>query len=168
MNRFFHVLPVLLLFASCHQPVDRATLRKDTFEPYADLISGQVPDHRNDLYLEAMAHYSAARYAEAAAILERYISERKNHPKSAYLYLAMCHLANGRPYDAELAIDKLEQSNVKDFSDQCAWYTVVCWVCSEQWARALDGAKAIAASGRHTYMKQAEVLVDRLERVGEP
>lgn len=169
MNRYCYVLPVLLLVGSCRQqPVDRTTLCKDTFEPYADLISGQVPNHRNDLYLEAMAHYGAGRYTEAAAGLERYISERKNHPKSAYLYLAMCHLANGRPYDAELAIDKLEHSNVKDFSDQCAWYTVICWLCSEQWARALEGARAIAASGRHTYKKQAEILVDRLERAGEP
>lgn len=166
MHRLPHVLLMLLMLGSCSQPVDRSTLCKDTFEPYMDLISGQVPNHRNEQYLEAMAHYSAGRFTEAAVLLERYISERRDHPKSAYLYLAMCHLANGRPFDAELAIDKLENSSVKDFADQCAWYTVVCWLCSEQWARALEGANTIAGSSRHTYRKEAAVLVDRLERAG--
>ena len=114
-----------------------------TFEPYQDLISGRVRNEENARYVDAMVHYSAKEYAAAAEGLTRYL-ERKGAAKSAYLYLACCDLALGKPYDAELHIDQLEMSNVHDFKDQCEWYTVLCWLCSQQDERALDGAESIA------------------------
>jgi hypothetical protein len=159
-------MAVCLLFIACGTTTDRAKLCSDFFEPYADLISGQLSDGRNEGYLAAMAHYREGRYAEAEAGLSAYMESRRDFQKSAYLYLAVSQLALGRPFDAELTIDKLEHSSVKGFADQCAWYTVLCLVCSEQWSRGLAEAQAIAASPRHTYRKQAAELAKRLERAG--
>lgn len=161
-------LGVLLtvLLASCGSGGDRSRLCADSFEPYVDLVSTQNGDERSADYIAAMTHYSAGRYAEAELGLKAYIDSRRDFQKGAHLYLAISQLANGKPYDAELSLDKLRHSTVKGFADQCGWYTVLCWLCSEQWPRALEGAKAIAATQRHTYRKQAAALAERLERAG--
>ncbi|MBK7945278.1 MAG: hypothetical protein IPJ85_08220 [Flavobacteriales bacterium] len=158
-------LALALVLLSCNNGADKARLCVEYFEPYADLVSNQMSDSRSSGFVAAMDHYSNSRYKEAEQGLADYIASRRDFHKSAYLYLAVSQLANGKPYDAELAIDKLEHSSVKGFADQCEWYTVLCWVCSEQWARALEGAQAIAASPRHAYKKQAAKLAQRLERI---
>lgn len=128
-----------------------------SFEPYEDLISGQSRTSANAEYVDAMALYSKKEFAAAIEGLEGYL-QRRGAAKSAHLYLACCYLAAGKPYDAELQIDMLENSNITDFRDQCEWYTVLCWLCSDQLDRARDGANAIANGGRHTYTVQAKEL----------
>ena len=97
----------------------------------------------------------------AAGYLETYL-QQPNPNKAAHLYLANCYLAMGRPFDAELQIDHLENSHLKGFEDQCEWYTVVSWLCSDQLDRALTGARGIT-SRRHTYEREARDLVTALE-----
>ncbi len=163
MKRTHACLVLALTLASCGTGTDGGQLCQEFFEPYADLVSDRAEDHRNRGYVEAMRAYREGRYEEAEQGLQAYIDSRRDFHKGAYLYLAVSQLANGKPYDAELSIDKLEHSSVKGFADQCGWYTVLCWLCSEQWARALEGARAIADAPRHAYKKQAAALVKRLE-----
>ena len=162
MKRLLYLLPLILI--ACDGAVDRQALCPEFFEPYPDMISGQARSSRNAEYLDAMALYSQGDHAEAAKGLQAFVSAHRDAPRSALLYLAMSQLATGNPYDAELTLDKLEQSHMRDFSDQCEWYTVLCWLCSEQWDRALTGAQAIATAQRHTYKQQAARLAERLER----
>jgi len=153
-----------MFFASC-EPAPKGTLCERTFEPYMDLVSDQVRTIHNDGYVDAMKLYKAGDHAGAEKGLLVYL-DRKDAAKGAWLYLACSQLAIGKPFEAERAIDRLEGSNEKGFADQCEWYTVVCWLCSDQSPRALKGAKAIVAKGRHTYAKQAERLVKALEAEG--
>lgn len=161
MNRALYLLPFLLL--SCDRPVEREALCKQHFTPYPDMISGQVRDARNSPYLDAMAHYAEGDYEAAAIMLQHFIEERREAPKSALIYLASCHLAIGNPFEAELALDKLENSTERGFADQCEWYTTLCWLCSGQWERARSGAEAIAGEPQHTYKHKAALLAEELE-----
>lgn len=131
------------------------------FKPYQDLISGQARNPKNGPYLDAMVHYSAGDYAAAASGLETYLQQR-GAARSANIYLACCYLALDRPYDAELRIDMLENSHERNFADQCAWYTVLCWLCSGQVERARTGAQSIAQAPRHAYKAEAARLLDDL------
>lgn len=165
-SRSFGAL-LLCALCACTARTTGGTLCERTFVPYMDLISGQLRTGHNSAYLDAMAQYSAGDFPGAAEGLKLYL-ERRDAAKGAWLYLACSQLAIGKPYDAELSIDHLEASNERGFDDQCEWYTVVCWLCSDQVARALSGAQAILAKPRHTYTAQARKLVDALGKEGAP
>lgn len=136
------------------------------FKPYPDLITGRVvTKHQSDL-LKGMEHYRVGEHERAAELLERSLNA-PNRQKMAHLYLANSYLALGRPFDAELQLDHLENSNEKDFRDQIEWYTVVCLVCSGQTDRALKGAEQIANGRRHTYSKEARELIKALGKPSE-
>ncbi len=140
---------------------DQATC--DRFrEPYPDLISGRQRTAKNATYLDAMAHYAAGRYAEAIPLLRRYLDQRDAHD-GAHLYLACSLLEVGEPFEAELELDHLERSHLRDVRDQTEWYTVLCWLCSDQHERALEGAKGISGQPRHTYAAEARALVEALQ-----
>lgn len=149
----------VLALASCSG--DQATCER-FLEPYPDLISGRQRTAKNAPYLDAMAHYAAGRYAEAIPLLRSYLQQRDSHD-AAYLYLACSLLEQGEPFEAELELDHLERSHLKDFRDQTEWYTVLCWLCSDQRDRALEGAKGISGQPRHTYAAQARALVEALQ-----
>lgn len=155
------------LLSSCNSEPKGGTLCDRTFQPYMDFVSGQARTNRNGEYVDAMGLYSAGEYAQAVDGLKRYLAHR-DAAKGAWLYLACSQLAIGRPFDAELSLDRLENSNEKGFTDQCEWYTVLCWLCSDQRARALSGARAIAAKQQHTYKAQAEQLVEELSKEPAP
>lgn len=159
---FFVVIPWLI---ACNSGSDASSLCKETFEPYLDLTIGQERNERHGLFLDAMEHYRAGDHARAADSLEVYL-ERRDARVAARLYLACSYLALQRPFDAELQLDKLEQSTTREFKDQCDWYTVVCWLCSDQLSRALQGAQRIEASGRHTYRREASKLIQALRTAG--
>ena len=162
MNSFRSIsLLITLLVLACNSAEKNGTLCERSFEPYADLITGQLRTAKNAAYLDAMASYTAKDYAGAAEGLKRYLAQR-GAAKSAHLYLANCYIAMGKPYDAELEIDHLEISNMHDYKDQCEWYTVLCWLCSGQQERALMGARAIATAPRHTYTVEAKELEEAL------
>ncbi len=158
--RWICATAVASLLIGCTDPSE-GSLCERTLEPYADLVSGQARTPKNGAFLDGMAAYSNGDYTKAAELLRSYLSDREA-AKSAHLYLACAYLELGKPYDAELQIDKLENSNLKDFKDQCEWYTVVCWVCSDQLPRALEGAKAIASAAHHTYKAEAADLLQAL------
>ncbi len=151
---------LLIVLASCGKD-DRGLCEK-YFEPYPDLISGRDMPAEHADYTKAMDLYRNADLEGAAQILVEYISLR-GYQRSAHLYLANCYLKMDRPFDAELQLDHLENSNVKGFRDQTEWYTLLCWVCSGQLERALPEARRIAAA-KHTYSKQAKELVADLDR----
>ena len=153
---------LLLLLCACGN--GGSALCERTFEPYPDLVSDRLPSNANKAFLEAMTPYVRQEYAEAAAGLEAYL-KRRDADKLARLYLACCYIALDRPFDAELQLDHLEHSTLKEaFKDQCEWYTVVCWLCSDQKDRSLEGAQSIAKAQRHTYSKEAAELVKALNK----
>lgn len=158
-------LPLAALMTSCADGHDRGSLCERTFIPYVDLISGQLRTPENAAYMDGMAAYSKGDHGTAAALLSSYLND-KTAANSAHIYLACSYLALGKPYDAELQIDHLENSAVNDFRDQCEWYTVVCWVCSDQLPRALVGARNIADSKQHTYKIEAQELAASLKSMG--
>src|SRR5688572_4304382 len=161
--RSLQLFLVMLLMHSCDQ-AEKKDLCDRYFEPYPDLISTRLSaDPMDTAYVNAMRHYSAGEFDRAANGLSGYIQQR-GFEKSAHLYLGMCLLAMDLPYDAELQFDHLENSRVKDFRDQTEWYTLLCWVCSEQNARAHTEARRIAAAEHHTYKKAATQLADDLDR----
>lgn len=160
-------IPLLALFSliliSCGKEVD-TDLCDRYLEPYPDLISDRkAAEPRDQIYISAMQLYSAGEYAQAAESLQAYLNVR-GYQKSAHLYLAICLLEMDLPFEAELQLDHLENSNVKDFSDQTHWYTMISWVCSGQFDRALPEARRIATLQRHTYKKEAAQLLKELER----
>ncbi len=160
MHRSLFVLFVLL--SACGSEHAGGDLCTRTFQPYPDLVSDRMRSTANGSFLDAMSLYVKQDYAGAATGLEKYLHDREAD-KSARLYLACCYLATQKPFDAELQLDKLEQSNEKEsFRDQCEWYTVVCWLCSDQKDRALEGAQAIASASRHTYKQEATALAKAL------
>ncbi len=133
-----------------------------TFEPYPDLVSGRVISNSNRTYLHAMELYNDAEYSQAADSLKAYL-RMPGYIKTAHLYLSMCHLALGEPYEAELQLDHLRKSNLFNYRDQWEWYTVVCWTCSGQLDRALEGASKIATGRKHTYTAEAARLVKDIQ-----
>ena len=165
MIRALAITLCCMLLQTCSPPSEKRSLCERTFLPYVDLISGQARTPDNAVYLDAMDAYGKGDYGTAAALLNTYLSNR-TAARSAYLYLACSYIALGKPYDAELQIDHLENSNLKDFKDQCEWYTVVCWVCSDQLPRAMNGARTIAEAKHHTYSAEARELVASLTSAG--
>jgi len=109
-----------------------------------------------------MALYAQRDYVGAKEGLKTFLAQQRDD-RSAYMYLACCHLASGEPYEAELQLDHLERDNIMQFDDQIDWYSVVCWVCSDQLDRAKTGAERIATLKAHTYSKEATALLKELE-----
>ncbi|MBX2979314.1 MAG: hypothetical protein KF905_08475 [Flavobacteriales bacterium] len=141
-------------------------LCKTFFEPYPDLISGRVVVAVHEPFLDGMALYREGEYQQALDLIRPY-SFMKAANKASHLYVANCYLALGQPYDAELHLDHLRNTNLKDYADPVQWYTVICWLCSGQNDRALTGARGIATGRRHTYQKEAKDLVKALEALGK-
>lgn len=150
---------VPMLLVACGQPTGEPC--KAFFAPYRDLVSGRARTALNAPYLDAMMLYSSGDYSGAVNGLRAYVNT-PGADRTAYLYLGVSQLAQGKAFDAELSIDHLELSNVSGYKDPCEWYTVLCWLCSGQRERALEGARAIA-SDRHTYQREARALVEQLE-----
>ncbi|MEO8588079.1 MAG: hypothetical protein ABI432_01825 [Flavobacteriales bacterium] len=156
------VLVLLIVLSACGNGGADGDLCSRTFSPYPDLVSTRLRSKDNAALMDAMTLYSKQDFAGAATGLEVYL-KRRDADKIARLYLASCYLALHKPYDAELVLDHLEQSSQKDdFREQCEWYTVICWLCSDQKDRALTGARSIAGTARHTYRKEATALVNAL------
>lgn len=155
--------PILLLalwWTACTAP--KGDLCAESFAPYQDLVSGRTRTAANAAYVDAMALYEQGDHDGAIAGLRSYLGT-PGADERAYLYLAVSQLAVGQPYEAELSIDQLENSHVPGYKDPCEWYTVLCWLCSNQLDRAAAGAQRIA-QGPHTYRREAQQLVERLER----
>ncbi|MCW5898233.1 MAG: hypothetical protein KIT10_03100 [Flavobacteriales bacterium] len=131
-----------------------------TFEPFPDHVTGRVVSGTNRTWLHAMELYREGDFEEAADSLAVYM-RMPGYIRTAHLYLAMCKLAMDEPYEAELHLDHLRNSNLWAYQDQWEWYAVVCWTCSGQLDRALEGAEAIATR-KHTYQGEAGRLVQEL------
>jgi len=160
MHRSLFLLLVVL--SACGNGGNADDLCTKTFRPYMDLVSNRLRSNENGAFIDAMVLYAEQDYAGAASGLETCL-KRRDADKLARLYLACSYLALDRPFDAELQLDHLEHSSLKEaFRDQCEWYTVVCWLCSDQKDRALEGAQAIAGAVRHTYRAEAAELVKAL------
>lgn len=157
-----HFVFLLVVVSACGEKGPSGTLCERTFQPYSDLTAGRARTKANANYLEAMALYAQRDYAGAKDGLKTFLAEQRDD-QSAYVYLACCHLALGEPYAAELQLDHLQRSNTLQFDDQIDWYTVVCWVCSDQLERARTGAEHIAISKAHTYSKDAATLLKGLD-----
>jgi hypothetical protein len=161
------LLALGLMIGGCGQKDEAADLCERTFVPYPDLISGRVIMKSHTTLLNAMEAYSKQDYATAADSLSIYLQQRQAN-KAAHLYLANAYLALGKPFDAELQLDHLENSFLLDYRDQWEWYTVVCWACSGQMDRALQGARDLTKGRRHTYKAEAERLIADIERMARP
>jgi hypothetical protein len=161
------LLALVVLMVGCGQKDQSADLCERTFVPYPDLISGRVIMKSHTTFLHAMEAYSKEDYAMAADSLSIYLRSRQAN-KAAHLYLANAYLALGKPFDAELQLDHLENSFLNDYRDQWEWYTVVCWACSGQLDRALSGARDLTKGRRHTYKAEAERLIADIERMAKP
>jgi len=127
------------------------------------MVSGRVRTSLNGTYLDAMAKYAQEDYAGARDGLKQYLQD-KGFEKNAHIYLACAYLATGEPFEAELQLDHLEHASTMQFKDQTEWYTVVCWLCSDQKDRALEGAEKIASAKAHSYKAEAEQLVKALRK----
>lgn len=159
------VLPLLVMGCSEQPPQGDACARY--FKLYPDLNPDRIRFSTNAGFVDGMAHYNRGDHASAIAALSTYL-ERRDADKGAYLYLANSYLAIGKPYDAELQLDHLEQSNLAQFQDQAEWYTVLCLLCSDQTARALTAARSLANARAHTYKREAAELVKELEARPNP
>jgi tetratricopeptide (TPR) repeat protein len=158
------ILLMLLLHPSCGTADDRELCDR-YFEPYPDLISSRSTTRAHQGYVNAMSLYAEGDFEGALDSLKAYLRV-PGFEKSAHLYVAMCLLATGEPEQAELHIDHLENSNIKGFRDQSEWYTLLSWVCSGQYQRALPEARRISGA-RHTYREQASALARDLAAMGE-
>lgn len=158
------LLALVAAGTGCSTGNGNGNLCSSTFEPYPDLITGRVIRELHRSFLDGMEAYSRSDHDEAAEQLAAYV-QQVQYNKAAHLYLANSYIALGKPFDAELQLDHLENSNLKDYVDQTDWYTVVCWVCSDQLDRALTGAQKIATGRRHTYTREAEQLVARIQKL---
>ena len=158
--RICSILLLALWWSACSAP--QGDPCADSFTPFEDLVSGRTRSTANAAYVDAMALYNQGDHAGAIVGLLDYL-DTPGADKRAYLYLAVSQLAVGQPYEAELSIDQLETSTVPGYKDPCEWYTVLCWLCSNQLDRAAAGARRIA-QGPHTYRREAQLLVERLER----
>ena len=98
-----------------------------------------------------MALYASRRTTpERATVLLKYLSREGRRRRARTCTWLARYLALGEPYEAELQLDHLEtQQHMQDSRTKCEWYTVLCWLCSDQHARALEGAQAIAANRTH-------------------
>lgn len=157
---FIVMLAAAGILGSCGSST--SSLCESTFEPFPDLISGRVISKTNRQFLAGMEAYRNGDLRTAADSLHAYV-RMPGFNKTAHLYLANAYIGIGQPYDAELQLDHLRNSPQQLYRDECEWYTVVCWVCSDQADRALEGARRIADGRKHTYQEQARRLVKRLE-----
>lgn len=158
----------MLLFAmagtGCMNGSGNEALCESTFSPYPDLITGRVINERHIALLDGMEAYTKGDYKQATEHLSDYV-ETKGFNKAAHLYLAISYIALGEPFEGERHLDYLENSSIREaYKDQTEWYTVVCWLCSDQTDRALVGARKIAEGGKHTYKREAEQLVTKLQK----
>ena len=103
---------VLLLLSACAGGTHNGDLCGRTFKPYPDHVSDRLRTKDNAVYMDAMALYVNGDFSGAAAGLETYL-QRRDAERSARLYLACCYLALDKPFDAELQLDRLEQSPQK-------------------------------------------------------
>lgn len=148
----------------CTNGTGNEALCESTFGPYPDLITGRVINERHISLLDGMEAYTKGDYPKAVELLSAYTGI-PGFNKAAYLYLAVSYLAIGKPFEAELQLDHLENTQISQYYvDQTEWYTVVCWLCSDQTPRALDGARKIAEGRRHTYKAEAATLVAKLAK----
>ncbi|MBK8338732.1 MAG: hypothetical protein IPK99_01355 [Flavobacteriales bacterium] len=131
------------------------------FVPYPDLISDRPRTPENASLIDAMAAYSDNEFAKAAELLNKELNSAQN-VEQIRMYLASCYLGSGRPFDAELQLDFIENADRQNYAEAAEWYTVLCWLCSDQVDRALEGAVAIAGKERHTYKQQAAELAKPL------
>lgn len=165
MGRLLAVYMLLLAMAGtgCTNGSGDEALCESSFNPYPDLITGRVISNRHLALLDGMEAYRNGHYKEAAEQLNTYTGT-KGFNKAAHLYLAISHIALGEPFEAERHLDYLENSPMREaYRDQTEWYTVVCWLCSDQTDRALTGARKIAEGGKHTYKREAQRLVAKLQ-----
>jgi hypothetical protein len=154
MSNVLRWLPLLLLLSCGTRP--SGDLCERYFEPYPDLISARQTTRVHQIYVNGMELYARGEFRQAADSLEAYL-RIPGYEKSAHFYLAISLLALDQPYEAELHIDHVENSNITGFRDQSEWYTLLSWVCSGQYQRALPEAQRIA-SRRHTYREEAARL----------
>lgn len=157
---FLFLTTLFLGFWSCATPTVEGDLCQRIFTPYPDLNPNRIPNRYNALFIEGMAAYNSKDYTGAVESLKAFV-RKSNNDRSAQLYLACSYLALNKPYDAELALDHVENGNLGQYRDEAEWYTVVCWVCSDQLDRARIGAKKIAERS-HTYQQQAADLLREL------
>jgi len=127
------------------------------FEPYPDVISDRPRTSENANLLDAMAAYSDHEFATAAELLVKELKSAQNL-EQIRMYLASCYLGAGRPFDAELQLDFVENADRQNYAEAAEWYTVLCWLCSDQLDRALEGARLIAGKERHTFKQEAAEL----------
>ena len=149
----------LVMLAACGRTDD--TLCKRFFTPYPDMVSGRERTRLNGPLLDAMAHYSAGSYAEAAEGLKAVV-EGDHADNTARIYLASALLAIGQPYKAEMYLDQVENSPNKGFEDQVDWYNALCWLCSGQYARCLQQCINISRRPAHSYKQEAQRLAETL------
>jgi predicted Zn-dependent protease len=159
--RSIPLLAVLLSLHACSGPSgDPCTT---FFSPYPDHYAGVERTRNNARFLDAMAPYQAQDYPAAAASLADYVRVTGANPM-ARLYLASSLLAIGKPFEAEMHLDVFERSRLREARDEAEWYTLLCWVCSDQYDRALPEARRIADMKLHSYARQAEALAKALDR----
>lgn len=160
----FYMLLLAMAGTGCTNGSGNEALCESTFSPYPDLITGRVINERHIALLDGMEAYRKGDYKEAAEQLNTYTGI-KGFNKAAQLYLAISYIALGEPFEAERHLDYLENSSIREaYKDQTEWYTVVCWLCSDQTDRSLAGAREIAEGGKHTYKREAEQLVAKLQK----
>lgn len=148
-----------LLLIACGQP---DSLCERYFHPYADLVSSRMHTPENGALLDGMAAYNDGVYDEAIQHLTTFL-KANNEDQQARLYLVNSLIGAGRPFDAELQLDFMEQGESHAFTDQIAWYRTICLLCTDQRDRALRAARAIASSQEHAYRGEAERLVADLD-----
>jgi hypothetical protein len=158
-------IAAMMLAVSCADSAMEGSLCERNFEPYANLNKGIARNSINGALVDAMVPYDQGDHIAAVPLLEAYLT-RPDAQEIANLYLASSYMATGRYFDAELRLDKAENSNSRQFKDPCEWYTVLCWLCTDQRPRALQGARTIATAKLHTYKQQAQQLVKDLEAAG--
>ena len=131
------------------------------FEPYPDLISDRSRTAENANLIAAMAAYSDNEFGTASELLVKELKSAQN-VEQIRMYLASCYLGLGRPFDAELQLDFVENASRQHYAEAAEWYTVLCWLCSDQHIRALEGARTIAGKERHAYKQRAAELAKAL------
>jgi predicted Zn-dependent protease len=161
MRRPVHAFIALALLVQCRTTTEPRSACVRFFEPYPDLVGGRMRTAQNGTMIDAMEYYRAGRFAEATRLLRQQV-EADPEEYILRLYLANSLLATGEPFAAELQLDLLENLAHNDLSDQCEWYTTLCWLCSQQEQRAVEGARAIAAKQAHSYKVEATALLKEL------
>ena len=149
---------IFLLFAFVGCQNGNADLCHRFFHPYPDLISQRLRTGQNKDLVDAMRLYSQGKFEEAVEGLQAFAHDHPQEADAAWFYSANCYLALGRPYDAELQLDFVENWPGRTYSDETEWYSALCLLCSSQFDRARVAAHNIAIQQRHTYREQATTL----------